>query len=414
MIDRSPSPDELNSLFAQLNPLDVEQFYTAYQLWNVQQRIQTQQALIDAIQRDIAENATYLEQTHPSALALATLAHLQTKGVSDITILDRMLERGEEWLDRTMQHLDYCENIDMISGDYTRWCENALEGAYDWIDSMADQETVEVTPGEMPSSIEAVNGATTSITRGETDEDSIDGTSSDESIEELFLQKLMSEDTETTENWVNTENAENAENAAMAENEEAIREDEVSMLETTLKISAVSPLPVEDVPPEATAADAIAPSAGPVEDSDSVSDVMSETETMNDALIVPSIPAELPPEQETRPDAVEPTPVLEETHTTHTEETSIAAEESAEHQPPLMHEEAKAEGITQPATAIEAQEATLINKPQTESVVEQEVETPVVTAPVDTARNDIAPSTLSGEKPERGFWRTLIAVLFHV
>ena len=153
------SSNALNHLFTRLNPLDVEQFYTAYQLWSVQQRIHTQQALIDAIQRDIAENAVYLEQAHPSALALATLAHLQTKGVSDITILDRMLERGEEWLDRTMQRLDYCENIDMISGDYTKWCENALDGAYDWIDSMTGQETVETAPTDAPSSIEEANGA---------------------------------------------------------------------------------------------------------------------------------------------------------------------------------------------------------------------------------------------------------------
>ena len=97
-----------------------------------------------------------LEQVHPSALALATLARLQAHGVSDITVLDRMLERGEEWLNRTMQRLEYCEKIDVISDGYTKWCEHALEGAYDWIDSMQEQEAVHSAPDELPPSASAI------------------------------------------------------------------------------------------------------------------------------------------------------------------------------------------------------------------------------------------------------------------
>ncbi len=379
MIERSSSPESLNSLFAQLNPLDVEQFYTAYQLWSVQQRIQTQQALIDAIQRDIAENAVYLEQTHPSALALATLAHLQTKGVSDITILDRMLERGEEWLDRTMQRLDYCETIDVISGDYTKWCENALEGAYDWIDSMTGQESFQTAPTDTLSSTEAGNGAIELVTSEETSIDSTDSTPSDENIAELFLQKLMSDDIETGENAANRANTENTE---IVENKAVVAEDETSMLETTLKIRALSPLPEETVLPETH--------------------------------------AELPTVQETRPEAVEPTPVLEETQTIQVEETLLVVEEPVEQeqQPPLLDEEARTEEIAQSAPEMEVQEATPLNTPPTESMVEQEVDTPVANTPVETSednvRQEIAPSSPEKGKPKRGFWRTLIAVLFHI
>ncbi len=212
------SPDELNSLFAQLNPLDVEQFYTVYQLWSTQQRIQTLQALMDAIQRDIAENTECLEQIHPSALALATLARLQAHGVSDITMLDRMLERGEEWLDRTMQRLEYCEKIDVISGDYTKWCEHALEGAYDWIDSIQEHEAVDYVPIEFPSSEAAISEENGTIEDEATRESN---EPDNEIMEELFLQKLMSEDPETIEATETTEaiadtvngNVDNADNA---------------------------------------------------------------------------------------------------------------------------------------------------------------------------------------------------------
>jgi hypothetical protein len=249
------SPDELNSLFAQLNPLDVEQFYTAYQLWSTRQRIQTLQALMDAIQRDIAENTECLEQVHPSALALATLARLQAHGVSDITVLDRMLERGEEWLDRTMQRLEYCEKIDVISGDYTKWCEHALEGAYDWIDSIQEQEAVDCAPGELPSSETAISEETGSIEHEATRESS---EPANEIMEELFLQKLMSDDTETI---------------------------------------------------EATEAPEII--------ADTVNDNADNTNNAGDTLPAQSELTILPGEQETRPEEVDATPVLAETQAEH-------------------------------------------------------------------------------------------------
>lgn len=278
------APDELNSLFAQLNPLDVEQFYTAYQLWSTRQRIQTLQALMDAIQRDIVENTECLEQVHPSALALATLARLQAQGVSDITVLDNMLERGEEWLDRTMQRLEYCENIDVISGDYTKWCEHALEGAYDWIDSIQGPEADDFTPGALPSSASAIMVDDVAIESEEIPEHS---ESANEMMEELFLQKLMSDDTATVEAVEATETRDDTVNA----------EDEASIptvLATTLKIQVIAQPATPATPPDAAHADNV-----------------SNTLPAQSELPI------LPTEQETRPEEVESTPVLAESLVEH-------------------------------------------------------------------------------------------------
>jgi hypothetical protein len=102
-------------------------------------------------------------------MALATLVRLQASGVSDIDLLDSMLERGEAWLDHTLQLLEECERLNVIGGDYTRWCQLALEGAYDWITSM-----LEAGPS-LPAAVQPSNPG-------------------EEATEELLLQKLMSDD----------------------------------------------------------------------------------------------------------------------------------------------------------------------------------------------------------------------------
>src|SRR2546422_325718 len=131
---RHYSPDEINSIFSRLDPQHVEHFYQSYQLWTLQQQIAGLQTHITALHQQIAENNERMQQVHPSAIALATLAQLQSHGVTDIDLLDDMLARGETWLDQTMQRLAYCEQFDFIrSNNYTQWCEHALEGAYDWI-----------------------------------------------------------------------------------------------------------------------------------------------------------------------------------------------------------------------------------------------------------------------------------------
>ncbi len=161
-------PDDLGQVYSRLNQLDVEQFYAGYQWWITHQRINTLQEEIDTLHLQIDENAEYMQYARPPAVALATLARLQANGVDDLDLLERMLEQGEEWLDLIMQRLDYCEQLDFIDDNYTQWCEHALGGAYDWIDSMREAG-VDTSPlAEASSDIKAT--------------------------EELFLRKLTSEE----------------------------------------------------------------------------------------------------------------------------------------------------------------------------------------------------------------------------
>jgi hypothetical protein len=128
--------DRLSALFATLQPEEVEQFYAAYRQWLLQHRIVELRQRLAATQEEIVENERRMQQVRPSPLALASLARLQANGVSDVDLLDQMLERGEEWLDATMQRLDYCEQFEnFLADDYTQWARLALEGAFDWIDS---------------------------------------------------------------------------------------------------------------------------------------------------------------------------------------------------------------------------------------------------------------------------------------
>jgi hypothetical protein len=158
-------PTELNHLFAQLAPQDVEQFYHSYRLWSLQRDIASLQTQIGELQQQIEHNAQLMQSVQPSPIALSALTQLQAYGVDDIDLLDRMLERGDSWLDHTVQLLVRCEELGVLRSDYTQWCENALEGAYDWIATM-DQAI------PAPATSEPC----------------------DENIEAALLQKLMSED----------------------------------------------------------------------------------------------------------------------------------------------------------------------------------------------------------------------------
>jgi hypothetical protein len=172
------SPNEINFIFARIDPQDVEHFYQSYQLWTLQQQIAGLQTQITTLHQQIAENNERMQRSHPSAIALATLARLQSHGVTDVDLLDHMLARGEAWLDQTMQRLAYCEQFDFIRDNYTEWCQHALDGAYDWIDSMQNGSTI--------SSPEESNLAVTYAART--------NGSLDEVTEEILLQKLMSDD----------------------------------------------------------------------------------------------------------------------------------------------------------------------------------------------------------------------------
>ncbi|HYT33866.1 MAG TPA: hypothetical protein VEL69_02430 [Ktedonobacteraceae bacterium] len=185
------SPDEISQLFAKLPPRDVAEFYASYQQWLRQQQLAQLQTRIVNVRQQIAANDLQMQQAHPSAIALASLARLQSNGVTDLDLLDRMLERGDTWLDNTIQHLEYCEKFDFIRGNYTQWCEHALEGAYDWIDSM---RKVSLAANALPQSAVNSPDQTPSPSPAATPTNNTTDEALNEATEETFLQKLMSEE----------------------------------------------------------------------------------------------------------------------------------------------------------------------------------------------------------------------------
>ncbi|HLI69199.1 MAG TPA: hypothetical protein VKV19_05520 [Ktedonobacteraceae bacterium] len=169
----SPLQEQFADVFSHLREQDIEQFYAQYQLWSLRRRIPLLEGQISTLREHLAENQQLIKSLQPSALAMAVLARLQSNGVSDVDVLDRMLERGESWLDKMMQRLDYCEQVeDFIQGDYTQWCINSLDGAYDWLDPVLNPAKEEETPAQI-SEIES------------------------ETTEEMMLQRLALEDEET-------------------------------------------------------------------------------------------------------------------------------------------------------------------------------------------------------------------------
>jgi hypothetical protein len=190
---RQHFPEDVNAIFSRLNPRDVEQFYRNYQLWSIQQQIGYLQTRVNVFQQHIAENDAHLQEVHPSPIALAALARLQSNGVNDIGLLDRMLDRGEAWLDQTMQRLDYCEKFAFISDNYTEWCEHALDGAYDWIDS-AQASSASSSPGE---ELLVTETPTASMVDDASDP-------AEQITEAMLLEKLMSDEADEAEPELDT------------------------------------------------------------------------------------------------------------------------------------------------------------------------------------------------------------------
>ncbi len=349
-------PEALKRLYTRLNPQDVEQFYAGYQLWHTRQQIAAIQVQVAELQQRIAENIALMQQTHPSPIALATLVRLQVSGVNDVFLLERMLERGETWLDNTMQQLDYCERFDFINGDYTQWCENALEGAYDWIDSMRDAIT------NTPSSPEE-SGTTP-------------GT---DATEELFLQKLSHE--------------------AEAE------EDQSSDLEITLKIPRIS-LPSRPMP---ELSDTSEPSDMPA----TIPEPVDTVEASDTAVSAAAEPMDAPVMSEPEPvDILEPTSIAEISEPESVETTeSVEAPVSAAVEP--VEENRPVEAPVNAAKPVEAPEpvpvevtADAIDFSIPESVLEEDVvlvATPAEALPVveqdDTAVEAELPATQAEVAP---------------
>lgn len=210
------SPHEISLLFEKLSPQDVAEFYAGHQQWLRQQQSAYLQTQIVRVRQQIAENNRQMQQVHPSPIALASLARLQSNGVTNLDLLDRLLERGETWLDNTMQHLEYCEKFDFIRGNYTEWCEHALEGAYDWIDSMrkVSIEAAKSSPQSTESADQSLSQSPSAVPA-----DIKTGETLNEATEEIFLQKLKSEE-------------------------------DLSLLDTELEIASVSPTTSGHVPLE--------------------------------------------------------------------------------------------------------------------------------------------------------------------
>src|SRR6185312_10434290 len=110
--DKAAQEEHFADIFARLREQDIEQFYAHYQLWVLRRRVPLLEKQLETLREHLAEHQQTTEALRPSALALAVLVRLQSNGVSDTDILDTMLNRGEDWLDRMMQRLDYCEQVE--------------------------------------------------------------------------------------------------------------------------------------------------------------------------------------------------------------------------------------------------------------------------------------------------------------
>ncbi|GCE06209.1 hypothetical protein [Dictyobacter aurantiacus] len=174
---------EIDKLFSQLTAAEVDDFYQAYQLWRHRQRVTQIQQQIQVLHEKQAQNAARMQLIEPSAIALSAIAQLRFHGVDDVDLLDRMLDRGEEWLDNTMQLLARCEALNVIQGNYAQWCEHALEGAYEWMWSMNDASLSTYFDVEQPATPQSQK-----TTRAASDSADV--------TEAQLLQKLMSEEGE--------------------------------------------------------------------------------------------------------------------------------------------------------------------------------------------------------------------------
>ena len=172
---RIQQPD-LARLFSQLDPQEVEQFYQFYHVWQQQGHVQQLVNEIETLRWHIAENDVLLQQAQPSTMVQADIALLETRGIVDIDLLDRMVGRGEIWLNRTIDLLQRCEELNMIGETYEAWCEHALEGAYEWISTMDENTDEPIESSDQQQGEEGQENADISA--------------------DAFIRKLMSEEIE--------------------------------------------------------------------------------------------------------------------------------------------------------------------------------------------------------------------------
>jgi hypothetical protein len=235
---------DLEQLFSQLNAQEVEQFYQLYRTWQQQGHVDQLIQEIETLRWQIAENEVLLRQAEPSTMVQADIALLETRGVVDIDLLDRMVGRGEIWLNRTIEQLQRCEQLDMIGESYEAWCEHALEGAYEWISTMEENA-------------EAGQDTQTSAHDEDRYENYGAGTSL---IEDAFLKRLMSEENELSNSEDEVASSQedqgqldeqNEETAVIADDEDILGDIEAQAPED-LEIEAQQVADFEQNPPEDT------------------------------------------------------------------------------------------------------------------------------------------------------------------
>src|SRR5215472_11327008 len=131
----SPNTATITKLYEQIPLEAMQQVADSYMAWYIEKTTRELDSSIARLRAELEENDKKETLFKPSAAELESMRRLQSNKVNDVDLLDRLVERGEEWLVLTMHRLDYFERAGLAPSDYPAWCEHALIGAYDWIDA---------------------------------------------------------------------------------------------------------------------------------------------------------------------------------------------------------------------------------------------------------------------------------------
>jgi hypothetical protein len=161
-------PDSVR-LYEQVPLEAVLKFVESYLAWYAGRALQHIDARIAAVRADLAANDAQEAQLRPTDAELAAVELLQARGVQDIDLLDRLVERSEYWLTQTVRRLSYFEGAGLAPSNYAQWCAYALDGAYDWIDvSSLNHEDTCIAAGEQHASTDEVRVAEPGTTKAAT------------------------------------------------------------------------------------------------------------------------------------------------------------------------------------------------------------------------------------------------------
>ncbi len=138
----STDPTKITQLYAQIPLEAMQQVSDSYMAWYVERATRELDETIAGLRAELRENDAHEASFRPSPAELNAIERLQRDGVTNVDLLDRMVDQGEDWLTLTMRRLDHFERTGLSPKDYSTWCEHALSGAYDWI----DHERLATTP----------------------------------------------------------------------------------------------------------------------------------------------------------------------------------------------------------------------------------------------------------------------------